>query len=654
MRRTMAAAIAALGFVLAHAADEKLPIESFFKLPEYADMQLSPDGQHIAALSPVNGHQNLVIIDVKTRKAKAITALEDRDVVLVEWINNKRLTYYTGRLGERDVQQRGGGYFAIDADGTAPRLISEGLDEQTSAGMRATFRGLGLVRRLPGDTDDIIVEETIYSSGQQPKSGTLYRLDTRTGRKTDISLPKPATGDSEGWVVDARGVARVFETSSADGDTAIYYRAGADAPWRKIDEFNVNTRNRAWSPRAVARDDKTLYVASRQGRDKYAIYRFDPETGKLSEPLAEHPRADLTTLVRDRRDVVGVRYNAGYPGVAWFDETLAKVQAIADKAFPDNRNELNWSSDVGTVLIHSLSDVMPGSFYLYDVKANKMEWLADSRPWIDPKKMSNMTIVRYSARDGLEITATLTIPKGSSGKNLPLVMVIHGGPWVGPDFWRWHPEVQFLASRGYVVMQPNYRGTQGFGFRHLASSFGQWGLTMQDDIVDGVKHLVDQGTVDPRRVCIYGGSYGGYAAMMGITRDADVFKCAVDYVGVTDLELLLTASWSDTFNSDFARASYRRRIGVPGKDDQRLKETSPVNLAARIKGPVLMAYGGSDRRVVPEHGTRMKAAMERAGHKPQWIIVDDEGHGYRKLENQVMFYGAMEKFLDQNIGPGRP
>ena len=648
------AALAAACLALPAGAQDKLPIESFFKLPEYAAMYLSPDGRYIAALAPVNGHQNVVVIDIKTRKAKPVTALEDRDVVLAEWLNDKRLMYYTGRLGERDVQQRGGGFFAVDADGSAPRLISEGNDEQTSAGARMTFRRLGLVRRLPGDTDDIIVEETIFSPGQQPKSGALYRLDTRTGRKTDISLGKPAVGDSESWVVDSNGVARVFEVGTPDGDTTIYYRPNADAPWRKIDEFNENAPNRAWSPAAIAPDDKAMYVRSRQGRDKYAIYRFDPETRKLSEPMAEHPRADLTQLVADRRDVLGVRYNAGYPGVAWFDESLAKIQAVADKAFPDNRNELDWSSDRSMVLIHSVSDVLPGSFYLYDAKAGKMEWLADSRPWIDPKTMSNMKIVRYPARDGLEIAATLTVPKGSSGKNLPLVMVIHGGPWVGPDFWRWHPEVQFLASRGYVVMQPNYRGTMGFGFKHLTSSYGQWGLSMQDDIVDGVKYLVDQGIVDPKRVCIYGGSYGGYAAMMGITRDADVFKCAVNYVGVTDLGLLLNASWSDTFNSDFARASYRRRIGVPGKDDQRLKDTSPVNLASRIKGPVLMAYGGADVRVVPEHGVRMRSAMEAVGQKPQWIIVDDEGHGYRKLENQVMFYGAMEKFLEKNIGPGKP
>ena len=643
------AAFAAVFFASAASAEDKIPIENFFKLPEYGAMYLSPDGKHIAALSPINGHQNLVIIDVKTRKLKPVTGLEDRDVVLAEWISDKRLIYYTGRLGERDIEQRGGGFFAVDADGSSPRLISEGNDERNTAGVRGSFRQLSLQRRLPNNSDDIIVRETVFSS-MGAQAAALYRYNTRNGRKEDLSLGKPDVADSEGWGVDANGIARVFVATKANRDTKIYYRASAQAPWKLIDEFNDDTPQRAWYPAGIAEDNKTLYVRSRQGRDRYAIYKFDPETRKLGELVAEHPRGDIGGLVSDLEHVRGVSYNVGNPGVAWIDEDLAKVQGVADKTFPDNANFLEWSRDKNLVLIRSFSDVQPGQFYLYDVKAGKMEWLADSRPWIDAKKMSNMRIVRYPARDGLEITATVTTPRGSSGKNLPLVMVIHGGPWVGPDSWRWHPEVQFLASRGYAVIQPNYRGTLGFGQKAYLASFKQWGLSMQDDIVDGVKWAIEQGIADPNRVCIYGGSYGGYAAMMGITRDADVFKCAVNYVGVTDLELLMTASWSDTFNSDSARHAWRRGIGEVGKEDKRIHDTSPVNLASRIKGPVLMAYGGSDVRVVPEHGTRMRDAMLRVGQTPQWILVDDEGHGFRKLENQVMFSGAMEKFLEKNIG----
>ena len=323
---------------------------------------------------------------------------------------------------------------------------------------------------------------------------------------------------------------------------------------------------------------------------------------------------------------------------------------MVDKAFPGHVNSLSWSTDKSRFVVFSYSDVSPGTFYLFDRKAGKLEWLADRAPWIDPKKMAPMRAVRYKARDGLEIPAFLTLPPGSAGKNLPLVMMIHGGPWVHGDGWYFHPEVQFLASRGYAVLQPNYRGTLHYGWKHYSASFKQWGLAMQDDIADGVQWAVGEGIADPARVCIYGGSYGGYAAMMGLAKTPDLYKCGINYVGVTDLPLMLNATWSDFAYSDFIKFGAKRLMGDPDKDEAQLKATSPAQLADRIKAPVLMAYGGADVRVPIEHGTRMKSALERAGRKPIWIVADGEGHGFRDIKNQVIFYGAMEKFLAENIG----
>jgi dipeptidyl aminopeptidase/acylaminoacyl peptidase len=300
--------------------------------------------------------------------------------------------------------------------------------------------------------------------------------------------------------------------------------------------------------------------------------------------------------------------------------------------------------------VTAFSDVLPASFYYFDRKTGKLEFLADEMPWIDPKKMSHMTPVRYKARDGLEIPAYLTIPRGSSGRNLPLVMVIHGGPWVEGDEWFWDPEVQFLASRGYAVLQPNYRGTTRYGWKHYASSFKQWGGTMQDDITDGVKWAVAQGIADPARVCIYGGSYGGYATMMGLAKDPDLYKCGINYVGVTDLDLFVNATWSDFAYSAWRKNELKDTFGDWATESDKLKKVSPVELAGRIKAPVMMAYGASDVRVVPQHGFRMRAALQHAGKDPEWFIAEGEGHGYRDVDNQVMFYGAMEKFLDKYIG----
>jgi len=300
--------------------------------------------------------------------------------------------------------------------------------------------------------------------------------------------------------------------------------------------------------------------------------------------------------------------------------------------------------------VTSRSDVLPGSYYLFDAKAGKMEWLVDQRPWIKPKEMAAMKPVRYKARDGLEIPAYLTLPSAGEQKNLPLLMIIHGGPWVSGDNWGFDPEAQFFASRGYAVLQPNFRGTLHYGWKHFSSSFGQWGLAMQDDISDGVKWAVDQGIADPKRVCIYGASYGGYATMMGLAKTPELYRCGINYVGVTDLNLNLTATWSDYAESEYLRYNAKEMLGDVDKDAERLKRTSPVELASRIKAPVFMAYGAADRRVPIEHGQRMKSALESAGNKPAvWIVADGEGHGFRDPKNVKMVYEAMEKFLAENL-----
>jgi dipeptidyl aminopeptidase/acylaminoacyl peptidase len=636
--------------VPALAADDKPTVEQLFKPAQYASMRLSPDGNFIAALAPVAGHRNLLVIDLAGRKANPITSFPNKDVVSAEWINNKRLMLQTGTVGERDADSQGGAILAVDRDASALRVISEGDEhERNTSGVRLTGRALIPVRLLPGDTDDIIAQEIVGALDRTVTIGGLYRVDTRTARKTLISEGKPDSGSAEQWIVDRKGVARAVAVSR-ETTTRIYYREGPDSPWVKLEEFDSLVGGN-WSPVAMASDERRLIVSTRRGgRDKAAMVLYDPATKTIVETLAAHPQVDIENLARDKEEIRGVRFDADRAGAAWFDADIAAVQSLVDKAIPGYVNELSWSLDKQKFLVLSYSDVDPGSFYLFDRKVGKIEWLADRMPWIDPKKMAPMKAVRYAARDGLEIPAFLTLPKGSEGKNLPLVMVIHGGPWVHGDGWHFNPEAQFLASRGYAVLQPNYRGTLHYGYKHWSSSFKQWGLAMQDDITDGVKWAVAEGIADPKRVCIYGGSYGGYATMMGLAKDPDLYKCGINYVGVTDLPLMLTATWSDFAYSDFIKHSAKRLMGDPDKDEAQLKATSPTHLAARIKAPVLMAYGSDDRRVPIEHGLKMKSAMESAGAKPIWIVADGEGHGFRQMKNQEMFYGAMEKFLAENIG----
>ena len=650
MKRLLALAALLAASSVGTAAEVAPPsIETLFKLPQYSSMQLSPDGEHIAALVPGNGRQNIAVINTKTRKAVPVTGLTERDVVAVRWINSKRLLYWSGSLGVRDEYSGGGGLYAIDRDGSDFRMVGDGGNERMSRGMHLVLRFLRVVATLPGESDDFIAQE-IEIDDREAKPGALVRVDSRSGRRTPVSFGKPESAVDEGWIADRQGVGRVFVASS-EGRMRIHYRKAKDAPWVKLDDFSVFSGDQ-WSPLAVAEDDRMLYVASRKGRDKAAIVLYDPETKAFGEVLAAHPQVDLTDLVRLDGKVIGVSYEADKGGTAWFDEELARIQGGIDRALPGTVNGLSVSRDRSRFIVTSRSDVKPASFYLFDRATGKLEWLADAAPWIDPKAMSPVRAVRYKARDGLEIPGYLTVPKGSTGKGLPMVVMIHGGPWVPGDTWYYNPEVQFFASRGYAVLQPNFRGTTRYGWKHFSSSFKQWGLAMQDDITDGVKWAVEQGVADPGRVCIYGASYGGYATMMGLAKTPELFKCGINYVGVTDLNLFATAYWSDLADSEFTKYGLKAMVGDVEGDEELLKTTSPVRMAARIKSPVFMAYGAADRRVVPEHGTRMKAALEERGAKPLWMMVDGEGHGFREMRNKLSLYGAMEKFLAEHIGDG--
>jgi dipeptidyl aminopeptidase/acylaminoacyl peptidase len=627
------------------AAAEPLSVETLFAPPRIGRLTISPDGKTIAALSPVAGRQNVVILDAATKKATPVTGFDTRDVVEVHWVNSKRLLVRSGSIGTRDFDYKGGALYSIDIDGSDGRLVSEGgQDEQATQGARFVGRFLVLERTLPGETDDVIAQEYVATMDGS-FAGDLFRVNTRTGRRTSIGFGKPDSGESESWVVDDKGVARTQMVRSK-GVIRIYYRAGPDAAWQKLDEFPENSPS--WEPLAMADDDKRLLVRDQRTRDKAAIVFYDPATRTFGDIVAEHPQVDLGDLIEQQGRPYGVYFEADRGGSAYFDEGLARLQSLIDKALPNRVNTMSWSSDRSRILVRSRSDTLPGSYYLLDTKAGKMEWLVDRSPQIKPGELSPMQPVRYPARDGMQIPAYLTIPKGKE-KNLPLVLIIHGGPWVSGDTWGFDPEAQFLASRGYAVLQPNFRGTTRYGWKHFSSSFKQWGLTMQDDITDGVKWLVEQGIADPKRVCIYGGSYGGYATMMGLAKDPDLYRCGVNYVGVTDLKLFLTATWADYAESEWIRYGVKTLVGDADKDAERLKATSPSELAARIKAPVLMAYGASDRRVPIEHGTRMRAAMQRVGKEPIWMVAEGEGHGFREMKSQKLFYEAMAKFLEENL-----
>ncbi|HET7366288.1 MAG TPA: prolyl oligopeptidase family serine peptidase, partial [Burkholderiales bacterium] len=298
--------------------------------------------------------------------------------------------------------------------------------------------------------------------------------------------------------------------------------------------------------------------------------------------------------------------------------------------------------------------VAPPKYYLFDAAKRTLVPLSSSRPWIDPKQMSERKLVTYKARDGLDIPAFLTIPKGTAGRNLPLVVEIHGGPWIGKQEFGFDLQAQFFASRGYAVLQPDFRGTLGYGKRHFQASFGQWGLAMQDDITDGVDWLVAKGIADKNRVCLVGGSYGGYATLWGLMKTPDAYRCGVAYAAPTDIAYMFSFNRWDWVGSVWMDYGAKTLIGDPDRDADKFRSVSPVAQAERLKAPVLLAYGGADQRVPIKHGNALRAALDRYGKKYEWVVYSDEGHGFNDDKNRLDFWRRVDVFLKQNLGTPAP
>lgn len=619
-----------------------IPTENFFKKPEFSQLTLSPNGKYLAALRPVDGRKKLVIIDVVNKTSAVVAGSPTYDVQGVSWINNDRLRYSVGEEEAGKGEQTGGGLFVIDRDGQNARTI-------TPKARNIEHRPVSYFGPVPElDSTDIIVA----GNERNAKQTDLYRLNTSTGKKTLMTYDAPdRAGD---WVLDHTGVPRVA-TSNIEGKTTVYYRAAAGAPWQVLGVYTRDSAD-AIVPQAFDADNQTMYVFARAaGQDKQGVYKYNFETRRVDPaPVYLHPQVDIeSNLIMGRKDgkLLGVRVDADKPSIHWFDAKYRALQASIDAALPDRVNNISGfsTSETGLMLVSSHSDKDPGSYYLYDDNKKNLDFLLSQRPWIDPERMAEYRPVRYKARDGLEIPAYLSLPPGVAQKNLPLVVYVHGGPFVHGESWGWHPDAQFLAARGYAVLQPEFRGTTGYGWQHFRKSWKQWGLSMQDDVTDGVNWLVAQGIVDKNRVCIAGASYGGYAVMMGLAKDPDLYRCGINWVGVTDIDLLYSSTWSDTSGGDWEKYGMPSLIGDPVKDVAQLRATSPLLQVKQINKPVMMAYGGKDRRVPLVHGEKMRDALRDNKVPVEWVVYPEEAHGWNKTVNNVDFWDRVDRFLSKNL-----
>ncbi|HEY7945305.1 MAG TPA: S9 family peptidase [Casimicrobiaceae bacterium] len=642
--RLMLLAVVLAAALSVHA--ETVDPRPYFRNADLRELTMSPSGKYLAALAPTaNGRIGLAVMSIEKRDPKVIADVDGYDIARVTWVNDDRLVFSVFDAQSGLGEQNGGGLFAVDREGKSTRLLAP-TDKMLRDSGAMVWRGMQLLRTLDDGSDDILV----LANDIDAKYPDVYRVNTVSGRKTLESFGKP--GDVIQWIADPDGRLRGAVTDEKSLISRSWWRPPGSDKWEMIGEYGL--RDSRIQP--VAFDgDGSMIVASNVGRDTYALYRWDPVKKAPGAELAAYPRADFEEgLVYDRgkKKIVGLQYSVERAGSVWFDDDWARLQAAVDKALPDTANRLS-RGDGNVYLVTSLSDTNPGDWYLLDANTGKLEYLGAQRKGIDPAKMPRRKAIRYPARDGLEIPAFLTLPRGRDAKNLPLIMLVHGGPNLRGTYWDWNPEAAYLAAMGYAVLEPEYRGSMGWGKKLFEAGWKQWGRGMQDDLNDGMDWLAKQGTIDPKRACIMGASYGGYAVMEGLARDPDRWRCGINAAGVTDINLMYDVTWSDFARSDYLKYAAKEIMGDPDKDAAMLKAASPLEHAANIKAPVLMIYGGSDRRVPIIHGEKMRDALQKNGTPVEWVVYQEEAHGFLLEKNRYDRYTRVAAFLGKYL-PATP
>lgn len=640
-------------------AAESVPLADFFRPPVLSGPVMSPSGQYVAATMTggPHGRQRLVILNLKElAKSIVIAEFNDADIKSVRWVNDDRLVFTVTDMQSPYGDQLGEGLFAVDREGKHPerRLIKRRQSLVTEAAS-IVDRELSVYHRfrsvMRDGSNNVIVERAELDVRRELADVTLLRLDTVSGRTQVLTQGGPTYVTH--WALDLQGVPRAAE-SVRDGKSRLYWRTSADAPWIVVREYDIFADDYGVPNPIVVGANDMLYFSARIGRDAdtSSLMRLDlSKSGVEAQALVALKGYDFqgNLVFTPTGDLMGVHYLSDARGTYWFDPVLKRIQDKVDRLLPDTNNVIDCGEcqNPATVLVTASSDQQPSTFYLYDSKAGTLVVLSRSRPWIKAQTMATREMLRFSARDGLGIPVHVTRPVGRVGP-APMVVMVHGGPFVRGGEWRWYAESQFLASRGYVVVEPEYRGSTGFGFKLFRAGWKQWGLAMQDDIADATLWAIKQGYADPKRVCIAGASYGGYATLMGLIRYPDLYRCGINWVGVTDIDLMYSINWSD-MSEMWKQYGMPKLVGDREKDAKQLADTSPLKLAHRLSQPLLMAYGGEDRRVPLEHGTRLRDALSPRNSNLEWVVYADEGHGWMLPANKVDFWGRVERFLDRNL-----
>jgi len=604
---------------------KQIPLEDFFKNPDKTGYQISPGGTYYSYKAPYQDRMNIFVQKIGADSAMRLTSETDRDIMGYFWPNDYQILYLKDQGGDENFR-----LYGVNVDGTNPIAYTDFEGVRTE-----------IIDDLPEYPEYVI----IGLNKRNPQVFDPYRLNLKTG---DMEMLAENPGNIQGWIFDHEGKLRAA-TAIVDGiNTQLLYRE------TEKDEFVpvlTTSFKETVAPMFFTFDNKNVYAISNLGRDKTAAVVFDIKNGKELEVLYENQEYDVENIAysRKRKVITAANYFSDKRNRHFFDEETRQVVERLQKELGNYEIGISAITDEeDRMIVRTYSDKSLGAYYLYDRSNDKLSRITEVSPWLDEKEMADMLPISYQSRDGLTIHGYLTLPKGYSmetAKNLPVIVNPHGGPWAR-DYWGFNPEIQFLANRGYAVFQMNFRGSTGYGRKHWEASFKKWGLEMQDDITDGTKWLIEKGIADPERLVIYGASYGGYATLQGIVKEPDLYTAAVDYVGVSNLFTFMQTI--PPYWEPYLQMMYEM-VGNPATDSLQMAATSPALNADKITTPLFIAQGANDPRVNKAESDQMVEALKARNVVVEYMVKDNEGHGFYNQENRFDFYRAMEKFLAENL-----
>ena len=610
------------------AAAPLIPLAHFFDNPERAMTRVSPDGALLSWVAPLDGVLNVFLRPVADPGDPGRSVTRDTEQGVRGYVftrDSRRIVYPKDRGGDEN-------HHLLCVDLAAPGRLR---DLTPFDGVRAGV--LSLPRATP--------RRMLVSLNLRERSAfDPHRLNLANGALERIA---ENPGDVLGWVADRAGQVRAAHRQTPAGDYRIDAREHEGAEFRTIAEYANEDDGH---PYAFSADGRSLYVGSARGSDLRRLVALDVETGR-ERVLDEDEEADLSSpVISDRTgELLGAAYRRDRVVLHAFDERLARDWERLREIHPGDPSVTGQDAEERLWVVSYDDDRDPGATYLYDRDSGRASFLHRPRPWLDPSTLAPMEPVRIRSRDGLDLRCYLTVPIGVDRRALPMVLLVHGGPWAR-DAWGYHAEAQFLANRGYAVLQVNYRGSTGFGKRFTHAAEREFAGRMHDDLIDAVDWAVGRGIADPARVGIYGGSYGGYAALVGATFTPDVFAAVVSYVGPSSLVTLIRSF--PPYWRPFLESTWYRYVGDPDDPAQLpdLEARSPLSRVDRIKAPLLVIQGATDPRVTRIESEQIVAALRERGVDVEYLVKEDEGHGFVRPQNRLDAYRAIERFFARHLG----